>query len=156
MELIKRELDENCTEYDLQDGEKHLTFSSNFLDHLNVKMFYDNGRYIWFSEYFDIKQGDSLFGLVDSIFFSYGGVTYFDTEGAGLSLEKKKNGDYSFVFDRTFQEKDNIIESTLDSYSMENESLRVFYNNLEAYSMNNKKEDVPMKKVLSPKHINKI
>ena len=153
MELKKYELDENCKKYDMSENGKHLTFSNNFLDHLSIELYYDGGRYLCFSEHFDVKKEDSAYDLLDSIFFSYGGNVIFDTDGAGLSLEKKENGDYSFVFDRTFCEENNVIVSTVNSYSIEDESLKMFFNELEQLTVSDKKDETPKKKILKNKKI---
>ncbi len=145
MEIKKDELGK----FILQDEDKCMSLSNSFLGNLYVDFYYADKKDLWFNEHFDIRKDDLLYNLVDSIFFSYGENVFFDTDSASaaLSLEKKKNGDYSFTFENNFNEESNVIHSVVDSCSLENESLKSFYCGLKEYSLRN----VPMKKALVPK-----
>ncbi len=151
MELIKSELDGKFLKYDLHYDDKHLVFSDNFLNHIKISFFHDDGKKLGFNEHFDVKKDSPIYDLTSSVFFSYGGNVSFDTDGAGLSLERNKDGDYSFVFDRTFNEQNNVIESFLNSYSIEDESLRTFFKELDKINSNEK--NTSLKKVLTRKQI---
>ena len=145
MEIKKDEYEK----YVLQDENKCMSFSNSFLGDIYVDFYYTDRKDLWFIEHFDIRKNNELYSFLDSIFFSYGDNVTFDTDSinAGLSLEKKENGDYSFIFERSFNEESNVIHSVVDSHSLENESLKSFYTKLKEYSV----YDVPMKKSLTPK-----
>ena len=114
------------------DKNKHMVMRMNDLNHLNIKFFYDNEKKLWIYEEFVIKKTDKkVYDALDSIFFSYCGDVYFDTDEAEMSLYQNEDKSYIFKFDRTFREENNVIESRLTSYTQEAESLRSFFYEME-------------------------
>ena len=114
------------------DKNKHMVMRMNDLNHLNIKFFYDNEKKLWIYEEFVIKKTDKeVYYALDSIFFSYCGDVYFDTDEAEMSLYQNEDKSYTFKFDRTFREENNVIESRLTSYTQEAESLRSFFYEME-------------------------
>ena len=114
------------------DKNKHMVMRMNDLNHLKIKFYYDNEKKLWIYEEFVIKKTDKkVYDALDSIFFSYCGDVYFDTDEAEMSLYQNEDKSYIFKFDRTFREENNVIESRLTSYTQEAESLRSFFYEME-------------------------
>ena len=125
MEILKKD---DIVEL-INDG-KHVKMSNSVLGFLSVEYTHDNKKDdLWFQETFKIEKSDKeLYELTDSIFFSYGGQVFFDTEDASLML-RKESTNYTFYFIKQI-ESANSIRCTIIDDTVENNSMRLFYDKL--------------------------
>ena len=125
----------NCKDIvDLEDNGKHMIFHQSDLGFLSVDLFFEKeDEDFWFYEDFFIdKQDEDLYKMIDGLFFSYGGETFFATEGSNLKLTKEENG-YKFKFIRNFFDKCKSIEAVVVDDTIENRSLNNLYSKLLNY-----------------------
>ena len=125
-----------CT-YDMknEDDDLHLMLAMNEYGYLVAGVYHDNPDKLFnFEEYFTIDESNKqIFDLFNKHFLSYGGDVYFDAQGADLVLERDDLDNYVLHFIRNFEEKNNIVESRIRPFTMENESLYNLFYDLQKY-----------------------
>lgn len=125
---------------DFSDNGKHIMFSMGLLHNLILCLYYESEKPFSIRESFQIdKSNKQLYDIIDGIFFSYGGRVFFDTEGAKVTLTEDENG-YKFIFDRTFDEKNGIIESKFVNNTEENNSMNNLFMKLQTYDFTKDQE----------------
>ncbi len=135
---------------DLEDNGKHMIFHKSDLGFLSIDLLYDkDDKDFWFYEDFFVdKKDEGLYDVIDRLFFSYGGETFFSTEGSNLKLTKEENG-YKFKFIRDFYSRCKSIEAVTIDDTIENRSLNNLYDKLLKYEP--KKEEINVRKLIKSK-----
>lgn len=130
----KRKESKDTSSFDISVNDKHLLIGLEDNGFLAMGLYYDNPeRRFDISESFLVdKSNYYLYSALDGMFFSYGGDVYFATEGAGVTLSRVKDG-YRFDFDRTYEEKNGMVEASFIDDTMENRSLMGFFNRMQNY-----------------------
>ena len=137
MEVFKgeeRKDKKGISTFDFKNDEKHLLFGMSELGYLTLGFYYENpDKEFWFTEDFLVdKSNYHIYKMMDDLFFSYGGETFFSTEGANLTLTKDEDG-YRFNFEKDFRENKRIIESKFFLDTVENRSMYNFFEKLQEY-----------------------
>ena len=147
---IKKSNNDEFSVVELIKGDKHLKLTLSKYDELETSFSYgDTDKGYWFQENFDIDKNDGeIYDAVNGIFLSYSGDVFFDTMGANLILINEDNK-YSFFFMKEFDQGTNEITSKFFNDSIENSSMRLFFDRLQRLES---KEEV---KVEKPKVLSK-
>ena len=160
MEIIKTKIEGNKKELssvDLVNDGKIMHFTTTNLGFLKVSFSYENPKKnVWFQERFDIgKEDTELYKLTESIFFSYGGQVFFDSENSESLMLTKDSSKYCFYFCEGAEPNHTAIECTFVDDTTENESLKNFYYGLQDVKLEAKENNVSVGKSLkkSKKHI---
>ena len=130
----KREDRKGTSAFDFKNGNKHLLLCLGDNGFLQMGLYYEDcERQFDFAENFSFdKSNHYVYDNLDRVFFSYGGRVFFATEGAGVILVKDDDA-YRLEFDRTFEEKNGMIDASFESDTMENRSLMDFFQRLQSY-----------------------
>lgn len=137
MEILKKEENEKKI-IELIKGDKHLKINLTKYNELSMNFSYDDEeKSNIYQEVFEIdKKDEDVYNAVDGTFLSYGGDVFFDTMGANLILINDE-GNYRFIFMKEFDEGTKEITAKFIDDSMENSSMRIFFdklnNNTKAY-----------------------
>ena len=137
MEILKEEKDGKKV-IELVKEDKHLKISLTKFDELSLNFSYnDEEKGNIYQETFDIdKEDGDVYKAVDGTFLSYSGDVFFDTIGANVMLLNNE-GSYTFVFMKEYHEGTQEIDAKFIDDSMENSSMKLFFdelnNNTKAY-----------------------
>ena len=159
MKVIKKEIEKEGKKLDsveIVDNNKHLSLTMSQYGELSASLFYDDKDGLWYQESFDIdkKDGD-IYKAVDGVFLSYSGDVFFDTRGANLVLFND-DGSYKFFFMKESYEASNEISCAFDDDSIENSSMRTFYDRLNAIGLEEEKVEVEDKPIVLSKTLQNI